>query len=217
MLLKRLTIHDGVVESLDTQTKLQRSDSAETLWIIQSETQVKDNIWFTYKARIQAYTRLDWLDAHSQFLLVWYAILGAALSVITIRYPQALGPDTDIVASILSVTLLGVSLALANRDFRGRALAMRTNYRALQRLYAQIDVANGLTKEQINQYHDLLGQSENHRDIDDVIFRVRATELLPSRKPNFRQIVYANFWLAARLLLTLTLYGAPLVAAYLLK
>lgn len=40
---------------------------------------MKDSVWFTYKARIQANNRLDWLDFHSQMLLVWYAILSATL------------------------------------------------------------------------------------------------------------------------------------------
>lgn len=177
---------------------------------------MKNNIWFTYKARIQAYIRLEWLDLHSQFLLVWYAILGAVLSIVAIRYPQVLGPDTDILASILSVTLLGVSLALTNRDFRGRALAMRVNYRALQRLHAQVEGAT-LSPEQIERYHDLLGQSENHRDIDDLIFRVRTDLELPERKPTCRQIIYVHCWLYARVVVTLVLYGAPLAAVYVLK
>lgn len=86
---------------------------------------MKDNVWFTYKARIQAHQRLEWLDTHSQFLLVWYAILGAVFSVVTIRHPHVLGANTDILASVLSVAVLGVSLVVSNLDFRGRALVMR--------------------------------------------------------------------------------------------
>ncbi|MCK9753480.1 SLATT domain-containing protein, partial [Pseudomonas syringae pv. syringae] len=95
----------------------------------------KDSVWFTYKARIQAHKRLEWLDFHSQLLLVWYAILSTALGVLTIRHSTILGPDTDVMATILSVALLGISLAVANRDFRGRAMLMRTNYLALQKLH----------------------------------------------------------------------------------
>nr|EKX4035654.1 hypothetical protein [Enterobacter cloacae] len=46
-----------------------------------------DKVWFTYKARIQACHRLEWMDSHSQFILVWYAVLGAALAVVVIRFP----------------------------------------------------------------------------------------------------------------------------------
>lgn len=98
----------------------------------------KDSVWFTYKARIQAHKRLEWLDFHSQLLLVWYAILSTALGVLTIRHSTILGPDTDIMATILSVALLGISLAVANRDFRGRAMLMRTNYLELQKLHRGI-------------------------------------------------------------------------------
>ncbi len=73
-----------------------------------------DNIWFTYKARIQAHHRLEWLEKHSQFILVWYAILSAVLSIVTLRFPKVLGDNTDIVAAILSVALLGISLIVSN-------------------------------------------------------------------------------------------------------
>ena len=71
---------------------------------------MKDNVWFTYKARIRAHKRLEWLDFHSQLLLVWYAILSTTLGVLTIRSSTLLGPDTDVMATILSVALLGISL-----------------------------------------------------------------------------------------------------------
>ena len=56
---------------------------------------MRDNIWFTYKARINAHHRLEWLEKHSQFILVWYAILSAILSIVTIRFPTVLGSNTD--------------------------------------------------------------------------------------------------------------------------
>ena len=111
-----------------------------------------DNIWFTYKARIQAHHRLEWLEKHSQFILVWYAILSAVLSIVTLRFPKVLGDNTDIVAAILSVALLGISLIVSNLDFRGRAIAMRRNYIALQRLYFDITTSQQLTLEQKEKY-----------------------------------------------------------------
>ncbi|HCO1592015.1 TPA: SLATT domain-containing protein, partial [Escherichia coli] len=131
-----------------------------------------DNIWFTYKARIQAHHRLEWLEKHSQFILVWYAILSAVLSIVTLRFPKVLGDNTDIVAAILSVALLGISLIVSNLDFRGRAIAMRRNYIALQRLYFDITTSQQLSLEQKEKYFNLLNEVENHRDIDDKISRV---------------------------------------------
>lgn len=111
---------------------------------------MRDNIWFTYKARINAHHRLEWLEKHSQFILVWYAIFSAVLSVISIRFPKVLGGNTDIIASILSVALLGISLVVSNLDFRGRAISMRRNYLALQRLYANTSDEVPLTSAQLN-------------------------------------------------------------------
>lgn len=176
----------------------------------------KDSVWFTYKARIQAHKRLEWLDFHSQLLLVWYAILSTALGVLTIRHSTILGPDTDIMATILSVALLGISLAVANRDFRGRAMLMRTNYLELQKLHRGIP--DGLpntpppapTSEQINRYDELLAESENHREIDDRIARIFAGGPT-TRPPTGFEYFSAGFWLTMRFVITAMLYALPVL------
>lgn len=176
----------------------------------------KDNVWFTYKARIQAHKRLEWLDFHSQLLLVWYAILSTALGVLTIRHSTVLGPDTDVMATILSVALLGISLAVANRDFRGRAMLMRTNYLELQKLHRGLPndssepEAPKPSPEQVSRYDELLAESENHREIDDRIARVFATGLT-SRVPTGFEYFNAVFWLTMRFLITTILYALPVV------
>lgn len=175
---------------------------------------MKDKIWFTFKARIQAHKRLEWLDLHSQYLLVWYAILSGVLAVVTIRYQDVLGVDTDLYAAILSVALLGVSLAVANRDFRGRALLMRKNYLGLQSLYRDIDVVGALTSEHVKLYDDLLAEAENHETIDDRVARVFATSLT-SRHPTAFEHLHARYWLLQRAVVTIALYAAPIVAAVL--
>lgn len=179
---------------------------------------MKTFVWFTYKARIQAHTRLEWMDLHSQLLLVWYAVLAATLSVVTIRYPQALGGNTDILATILSIALLSVSLSVTNRDFRGRALGMQKTYRALQRLHGEIHDQLGPTPHQVTQYHDLLAASENHRDNDDLLFRVRVRGQFPlgDRAPGKVDIVHAYVLIAFRWLVTGFLYLAPLLVVWVL-
>lgn len=177
----------------------------------------KDSVWFTYKSRIQAHKRLEWLDFHSQLLLVWYAILSTALGVLTIRHSTILGPDTDVMATILSVALLGISLAVANRDFRGRAMLMRTNYLELQRLHRGLPEGSptsppaAATPEQISRYDELLAESENHREIDDRIARVFASGLT-TRMPTGFEYFSAVFWLTMRLLITALLYALPVLA-----
>ncbi|MCP9340118.1 SLATT domain-containing protein [Stutzerimonas xanthomarina] len=170
---------------------------------------LKDKVWFTYKARIQAHKRLEWLDFHSQMLLVWYAILSTILGVLVVRYVHVLGPDTDVMATVLSVALLGVSLAVTNRDFRGRAMAMRSNYLQLQKLYNELSGSTPPTPVQASRYDDLLAESENHNEIDDRIARVFAGGL-STRKPTRYENISAIYWLSLRLLVTSLLYALPL-------
>ncbi|MEN5315309.1 SLATT domain-containing protein [Pseudomonas koreensis] len=171
---------------------------------------MKDNVWFTYKARIQAHKRLAWLDFHAQLLLVWYAILSTILAVLTVRYPKVMGENTDILATILSVALLGVSLAVANRDFRGRAMLMRDNYLKLHKLYRDIQHNNGTSSEHQMQYHSILSEAENHLEIDDRIARV-FSHGLTSRLPVSFEKIQACLWLLARVLITVSLYAAPVI------
>lgn len=174
---------------------------------------MKDNVWFTYKARIQAHKRLDWLDFHSQLLLVWYAILSTTLGVLTIRYSTLLGHNTDVMATILSVALLGFSLAVTNRDFRVRAMLMRSNYLKLQKLHRELPVDSAPTTEQANKYDALLAESENHREIDDQIARVFA-QGLTSRSPTAFESCYAFFWLTVRFVITAGLYVLPVIVGF---
>ncbi|MFE8152211.1 SLATT domain-containing protein [Brenneria goodwinii] len=173
-----------------------------------------DKVWFTYKARIQAHHRLEWMDTHSQFLLVWYAVLGAALAVVAIRYPILLGRDTDIFGAVLSIALLGVSLSIANRDFRGRAMNMRKNYLALQHLYNVINSREVVTEEDIIKYDDLLNEVENHNDMDDKIFRVRNSSQLSSRKPERIEYVQVYGSLTVKYIVLVFSYLAPFIIAW---
>lgn len=174
---------------------------------------MKDKVWFTYKARIQAHKRLEWLDFHSQLLLVWYAILSTTLGVLTIRYSTLLGHNTDVMATILSVALLGVSLTVTNRDFRVRAMLMRNNYLKLQKLYCELPANSAPTTEQTQKYGELLAESENHREIDDRIARVFA-QGLTSRKPTAFDNCYAFFWLTVRFVITAGLYMLPVIVGF---
>lgn len=171
---------------------------------------MRDNIWFTYKARINAHLRLEWLDKHSQFILVWYAIFSAILSVICIRFPKILGDNTDIIASILSVALLGISLVVSNLDFRGRAISMRGNYLALQRLYFNTADGAPLTPEQRDKYYELLDEVENHLDIDDKAARV-AQKGLSSRIPTNEDKKIVKFWKVRRFIFTYSFYLLPIL------
>lgn len=168
---------------------------------------MKDNIWFTYKARIQAHKRLKWLDFNSQLLLVWYAIISSILGILVIKHTDILGHDTDILSAVLSVILLGVSLTVTNLNFGIRANRLRDNYLKLQRLYQNIDKEP--TTEQLNKYHDILEESENHNEMDDRIARVFAKKL-ETRKPTKNDIYISYLWIIGKYIVATLLYFLPI-------
>lgn len=181
-----------------------------------------DKIWYTYKARIRTSERLDYNNAHSQYLLVWYALVTTALSIITIRFPQTLGPNTDISSAIMSVALLVISLLVANLDYRGRAIEMRKNYLELQNLYNTILSQSSLqspTAEMLKEYNHLLSDCENHLSLDDKYWRVmvpRHTALKLTRPPSTREIIDICIYMVIRVALLFLLYALPLLGALIL-
>lgn len=129
-----------------------------------------NEIWLTRKCRIHAEVRLKNNDVHSQALLVWYAILSSALAIFSIRYPHILGEDTDLYACVLSVALMVASLVVTSKDYRGRSLAFRANYLALQQLYSDLLSGVVLEKDKSKHYEELLSQCENHSNYDHGYF-----------------------------------------------
>lgn len=142
-----------------------------------------DDVWFTFKARIAAELRLKNNDLHSQILLVWYAIVSSAASIVALRYEKFAGPDTDIYTAILSVGLLSISLLVASRDYRGRALQMRANHIALKKFHDELKLGIIDPKQKPEIYAKLLLECENHTSYDDRYFRVFNRSGLTSRQP----------------------------------
>lgn len=189
---------------------------------------MKNSVWFTYKARIQAHRRLEWLDFHSQLLLVWYAALGAALAVVSMRVPNVLGEYTDVLSAILSMALLTVSLVISNRGFSARAVRMRRNYLELQKLYREIvdsepkgkgndDLDLGLEEKLKTKfrerYNSILDDAENHDDVDDRVARVFSVGLT-SRQVGIYDILHVILWIILRHLVVFGLYLLPLIIAF---
>lgn len=171
-----------------------------------------ENIWFTYKARIRAHTRLQNNDFHSQLLLVWYALLTACLSVIVVKHQTILGDDTDLISALFSIALLAISLVVANRDFRGRALEMRRNYLDLHDLYRNATANPSLLSQQdVNaEYQRLLDAVENHAEIDDKYFRVFHSGLT-SRHPTRQDFAEVYSYIGVRTVALFFMYAAPVV------
>jgi SMODS and SLOG-associating 2TM effector domain family 5 len=170
-----------------------------------------DDIWFTCKARVAAELRLKNNDLHSQVLLVWYAILSAAASIVVIRYDKFAGPNTDIYLSVLSVALLAVSMLVANRDYRGRALMMRANHIALKRLYDELKLGLVTPAEKAKLYSKLLLDCENHTSYDDRYFRVFNQQGLTTRRPPKVDVLLVLSQCALRIGAIGILYVLPLL------
>lgn len=173
-----------------------------------------DDIWFTYKARIAAEVRLRNNDLHSQVLLIWYAVLSTAGSIVAIRYGKFLGPDTDILMSVLSVGLLAISMIVASRDFKGRALVMRANHLALKTLYEELKAGTVPATEKPQRYAKLLQECENHSPYDDRHFRVLNSTGLTSRKPSIADYLLFGLHFLLRVLSIGVVYLLPLSLAF---
>lgn len=177
-----------------------------------------DKLWFTYKARIEAEARLRNNDLHSQVLLVWYAVVSAVFSIVAIRYPTFLGKDTDIISAILSVALLAISMLVANRDYRGRARAMQSNYISIKNLYEELrSSASGDSNEFAKRYSDLLDAIENHTPYDDRYSRVFHGDGLTTRRPTCREKILLFSHLTFRVGVAAVLYLAPISLLFLPK
>ena len=169
-----------------------------------------DDVWFTYKARIAAELRLRNNDLHSQVLLVWYAIVSSAAGIVTLRYEKFAGPDTDIYTAVLSVALLAISMLVAGRDYRGRALQMRANHIALKRFYDEL-MANTISVDKKPElYAKLLLECENHSTYDDRYFRIFNRSGLTSRSPTILDWVFMLTMCSCRVGGFVALYLLPL-------
>lgn len=167
-----------------------------------------DNVWYTYKSRIQAQTRLARNEFHSQALLVWYSLLTAALSIVAVRFPNILGPNTDVMSAIAGVAILVVSMFVTSQDLRGRSIAMRENYLALQALYNEMPHGGVPSPAQVSRYHELLQAVENHTEYDYKLFRVKSGSALTPVVGRYEMAeVYVN--IACRLLILVCLYIGP--------
>lgn len=171
---------------------------------------MRDKVWFTYKARIRTHERLVSNDFHSQVILVWYALASTFVSIASIRYPKLLGEDTDVFSASLSVMLLAVSMLVTGRDFRGRAIEICKNYRALGSLYNSLGTAPA-SAEQALKYDELLNSVENHSEMDDLRARYANRKNLTSRQPTPLEIATLATYLTVRATIITALYVLPLL------
>ena len=182
----------------------------------EEKKKLEDKLWFTYKARIRAEERLRGNDFHSQLILVLYALVSAILSVIVIRYPSILGKNTELVSACLGIALLVISLLVTNRDFRGRALAMKQNYLDIQSLFNELTLRDSPARplpEIAESYQKILAESENHSETDYKYFRVFQKTNKPASK---QEILGVYFYIVRRFLILAVIYLLPFLTLMIL-
>lgn len=81
-------------------------------------------------------------------------------------------------------------------------------------MYGSIKDVKDPNADQLDEYHALLAESENHKEIDDRFFRVSACSSLSSRQPTFSEFIHVYCWLAIRAFVISVLYLAPLIVAW---
>lgn len=141
---------------------------------------LSDNIYFTRKARIQASERLFSNDRHSQYLLTLYSLINVCLSVVVIKKPGLFGENDDLLLVVMSIVILCVSLIVSSKNFKGRALSLKSHYIELHKLYYDVresekdksEKDKSDNKSYVEKYTKLLELEENHKSIDDIIYRV---------------------------------------------
>lgn len=130
-----------------------------------------------------------------------------------------LGGNTDLSLVIMSIVILVTSLYVTNKNFKSRAVSLKSHYIELQKIYFEsLDAEKESDQMSLNYIHskytNLLDLSENHSVIDDLVFRVDNNDGLSSRKPTPREKRAVVIYKAARCAILVFLYVSPILAIY---
>lgn len=132
---------------------------------------MKDNIWWTRKARIKAEQRLLSNQRWMELLLLWYSLSSLFVSVWLLAGMADNQEYYPAVFTCFSIFILAFSLYGASSRFSQRAERMKENYVALQDLYLSIEAHESSSTspslpEHRKRYAQLLNEAENHIDFD---------------------------------------------------
>mgnify|MGYP000855009839 FL=1 len=174
---------------------------------------LKNKIWFTYTARIEAYRRLKNYSFLASLLLCLYSLATVVCSIISISLPELLGKYTNTLLIVLSVISFVFSLLIVSYKFDDRALAMKENYLDLQRLYENLkrDTSGDIDKY-IDQYLNILERNENHNIIDDITNRMNQKT---SREVSNKEFLYYHIYIFSKFIFITAVLTIPLLLIYL--
>ena len=99
-------------------------------------TQLKDRVWMTRKARINASERLLSLEKFIQYINIYYSCFICILSVYGL---VIINDKIGIISTILSIILTISMVYLNSQRFGDRAQQLKNNYINLQKLYLKLD------------------------------------------------------------------------------
>jgi hypothetical protein len=176
---------------------------------------MKDQVWWTRKARINAENRLLANQRWMELLLIWYSLVAVFTSIWLLAFSDEDQQYITFIFTCFSIFILAFSLYGANSRFSQRASQMKENYIALQQLYFLVKDANVIQREHREEYSQLLNMAENHTEIDDVRavlheWHKTTDKELMSRKPRAHQYVYLIYHYIIRTLFLLLLFSLPL-------
>lgn len=172
---------------------------------------LRDDIWWTRKSRIQTETRLLSNERQSQLLLLWYAFFSVSVSVYYLKFNSSsdYAPFVWVVLSIFSLCISGY---VSTQDFKGRAGLIKECYEELGLLYEE---SKGEIDDIVvrRRYNEILGLCENHEDIDYRVIRCKlhlsgANNLDPGVV--FYDYLCAFLYSLKRFFSLLVLYSSPL-------
>lgn len=181
---------------------------------------LKDRIWFTRIARIQAEKRLLSNELHSQLLLMFYSVYSIALSVAQLQYKPISDEAASVIGIILSVTLFGLAFHLNGRGFSARAQRLKENYTRLQLLLGRIELAECQANPHVLQstivsvqaeYAAAIAGSENHITMDDRCARYPYDQSKLTRPLGRLDYIFILVYRGYRILGLAFLYLSPLV------
>lgn len=168
-------------------------------------------VYVTKKIRMGAEARMNRNNMHSIIILNLYTFTLLIYSILALQYPSSnwIPP----VSLIISVGLFGASLFISLYGYREKALAYKMSYLSLTELETNLDslyLNDTLDSQRLlsqfdsikNKYNEVLSKTENHHDIDYIMYQYSANNSFVSK---YRHYLIKSF------LILFFLYSLPLV------
>ena len=172
----------------------------------------KDKIWITRKCRIIMESRLKRYALIAEFLIPYYSLVIIALAIIPLTVVS--NPDQKLfnLASIVgSIFILIISILFSSQKYELRSYLIKEQYIELNRLYDTVNTEN--EHEILQQYNDILKQTENHLEIDYIKLKINLKKDKDTMvmKPTASEQIKYYFLYTIKLISAIISFLAPFV------